>query len=90
MEILLPMLGGFGIWHLLTSVCKLFTSSKLKNKKQRYEEKKENYIGLIDAIRIANIDPSKTNSKNFAFIQAKIDILGSEKVSFFVMLLPML
>lgn len=63
MEWLLPLIGGLGIGSLATKVVEIWLSNKKSLESRIYQEKREAYLGLIDAIRNVIIDPKVENKK---------------------------
>jgi len=78
---LLPMLGGLGIGSLLTSVATHILSRRSEMKTRLYQEKRDAYLGLLDALHKAAVEPSEANAKNFALWQTRVQLFGSNYVA---------
>ena len=81
MNWLLPLVGGLGIGSLLTSVVCHFLNRKSATNARIYQEKREAYLGLLDALHQAAIAPSDVNSKTFALWQIRVQLFGNEEVA---------
>ena len=71
------LLGVFGIGAIFKTVIDAFLSSKKDKASLQYKEKREAYLGLLDALHKAAIAPSDENSKAFALWQTRVSIFGS-------------
>ena len=80
MEWVLPLIGGLGLGSLLTSVVSHFLSKRSQIDSRLYQEKREAYLGLLEALHKAAVFPSDLNSKNFALWQARVNLFGSTGV----------
>ena len=82
---IIPLLGGLGIGSVLTAIItKLldhFINRKSAKQTLLYKEKREAYLGLLDALHKAAIQPSIENSKNFALWQTRIEVFGTQEVA---------
>ena len=81
MEWLLPLVGGLGIGAIFKSIVDYFFSKNTAKKKTQYTEMREAYLGLLNALHKAAVEPSDQNSKEFALWQTKVQLFGSEAVS---------
>jgi hypothetical protein len=81
MDWVLPALGGLGIGAILKLIIDFYLSKNTNRQKLKYEEMKDSYIGLLDALHQAAIEPSDKNSKNFALWQTRVNLFGTENVS---------
>lgn len=82
---IIPLLGGLGIGSALTAiVTKLldhFITRKTAKQTLLYKEKREAYLGLLDALHKAAIQPSNENSKAFALWQTRVEVFGTLEVA---------
>lgn len=82
---IIPLLGGLGIGSAITAIVTKILDQLIarKNAKQalKYKEKREVYLGLLDDLHKAVVDPSDANSKAFAVWQFKVDLYGTKEVS---------
>lgn len=75
------MLGGLGVGSLLTSLATHILGRRSALKTRLYQEKREAYLGLLDALHRAAVEPSDVNSKNFALWQTRVQLFGSKQVA---------
>jgi hypothetical protein len=80
MEWLLPLIGGLGIGSLLSAIVNQLLSNKMKLKGRLYEEKRETYLGLIEALRNCDIHPSRENAKAYGAWHVRCKLFGSDEV----------
>lgn len=82
---IIPLLGGLGIGTAITAIITKILDQLItrKNAKQtlKYKEKREAYLGLLDALHKAAVEPSDANSKSFAMWQFKVDLYGTPEIS---------
>lgn len=75
------LIAGLGIGSLLTSVTTNFLAKRTALNDRLYQEKREAYIGLLNALHNAAVHPSDENSKTYALWQTRCDLFGSDAVS---------
>ncbi len=76
----LPLVAGIGIGLLLASMAwYLMTSQRLAN--GLYQEKREAYLGLLDALRNAKSESSDADVKAWAHWQTRCILFGSPEVT---------
>ncbi len=80
MEWLLPAITGLGLGAVLKSFIDFYINKSTSRKKVQYAEMREAYVGLLDALHKAAIEPSAINAKNFALWQTRIQLFGSSDV----------
>lgn len=73
--------GGLGVGTLINSYAKNAIEEKRTRRERLYQEKRDAYIGLLEAIHAAAVEPSEKASKNYALWQTKCLIFGSQKVA---------
>ncbi len=78
---ILPLIGGLGLGSLLTSFVNHFLNKRSQIDSRLYQEKREAYLGLLEALHKAAVSPSDLNSKNFALWQTRVNLFGSMGVS---------
>ncbi len=81
------LVGGLGIGSLITSVVSTYMTRRSATSDRWYQEKREAYIGLLDALHNAAIKPSNENSKAYALWQTRCDLFGSKAVSKYAQLI---
>ena len=75
------LLGVFGIGAIFKTILDSVLSAKKDRASLQYKEKREAYLGLLDALHKAAVSPSDENSKIFALWQTKVSIFGSQEAS---------
>ncbi|MFM5335655.1 hypothetical protein ACET97_03830 [Aeromonas enteropelogenes] len=75
------IVGGLGIGTLLNSIISNVIARSAKRTDRLYEEKRNAYLGLLDALHKAAVHPSDATSKEFALWQTRCNLFGSEEVS---------
>lgn len=81
MEWILPLVGGLGLGWLLKSIIDHFIARRAITRDRLYQEKREAYFGLLDALHQAATKPSDENSKTYALWQTRCQLFGSPDVS---------
>jgi hypothetical protein len=81
MELVLGLIGGLGAGSILTAVATHFMTRQAISGDRRYQEKREAYLGLLNAIHDAAIEPSDEHSKAYALWQTRCELFGSPDVS---------
>lgn len=77
------LIGGLGIGSLANS----FLTRRSSLKDRWYQEKREAYLGLLQALHDAAIRPSDENSKAFALWQTRCEVFGSSDVTKYAQLM---
>lgn len=75
------ILGGIGIGSIVQNYLNHLLNRKSDIAKRLYQEKREAYLGALDALHLAAVSPSDKNSKNFALWQTRIQLFGNENVA---------
>lgn len=78
---ILPLIAGLGLGSLLKSVTDHFMARRASSHDRWYQEKREAYLGLLNALHEAAVHPSDENSKHYALWQTRCDLFGSQDVS---------
>ncbi len=76
----LALLGAFGLGSIFTSLVQSWLSSKRALKQRSFDERKEAYVGLLEAYHRAAVEGSDESSKNFAYWQMRCEIVAPENV----------
>lgn len=74
------VVGGLGLGTLINSLYTSYSSQKSVRVQRLYGEKRDAYIGLLNALHVAAISPSNESSKNYALWQTKCSLFGSKDV----------
>jgi hypothetical protein len=80
MDWILPLIGGLGLGSLLKGVVDYFLANRAKLNDRLYQEKRETYLGMIEAMHEADIRPSTENAKAFGNWTNRCKLFGSPEV----------
>jgi hypothetical protein len=75
------LIGGLGIGSLLTSALGHILNRGAARRDRLYAEKRETFIGLLDALREASLTPSPAASKTYGLWQARCELFASSDVA---------
>lgn len=81
MEWVLPLFGAFGVGTLVSSVATHFMSRRATTNDRWYQERREAYLGLLNALHNAAVHSSDENSKAYALWQTRCTLFGSPSVA---------
>ncbi len=76
---LISLFTGLGIGSLLSVALQYYFNERSKSKTLAFQEKKEAFIGLLNAYHQAAVRPSDENSKNFAYWQIRCELISTEQ-----------
>lgn len=77
------IVGGLGFGTLINTAYSDWRTRAAKRTDRLYEEKRNAYLGLLDALHKAAVEPSDAASKAFALWQTRCNLFGSEEVSLY-------
>ena len=80
MELVSVLIGGLGIGSLLTALVNHIIARRAVTSDRLYAEKREAYLGLLNALHQAAVHPSNENSKQYALWRTRCDLFGSTAV----------
>jgi hypothetical protein len=80
-QTIIAFLGGVGLGSIATAVVKHLLDRKAKREDIAFSAKKEAIDGLLQAYRDVAVEPSEEVLKRFAYWEAQINILCSERLS---------
>jgi hypothetical protein len=81
------LIGGLGIGSLVSSAVSHFMARRASTTDRLYQEKREAYLGLLNALHDAAVRPSAERAKAYALWQTRCSLFGSSEVSRFVQLM---
>jgi hypothetical protein len=87
MDWILPLIAGLGLGSLLKSVADHFMTRRASSHDRWYQEKREAYLGLLNALHEAATTPSDKNSKTYALWQTRCELFGSMDVAKYAQLI---
>lgn len=73
-------LSAFGLGAVVTAFIQAWLAHRSETSKRNFQEKKECYIGLLEAYRSIAIENTNVTAKNFAYWQIRCELVGSERV----------
>ena len=86
MESTVPIISAFGVGSILGGVVTRFVQSWLSRRaafdERRFQEKKEAYTGLLNAMYQVATENTKANVKDAGYWRARVELTGSEAVRY--------
>ena len=79
-NLILSLLTAFGLGSVLTTLVQSWLSNRANRFNRMFDERKEAFIGLLEAYHKAAVEPSDLNSKNFAYWQMRCELVASNNV----------
>jgi len=76
----LALLTAFGLGTVVTTIVQAWLSKRTHIDDRKFLQKREAYIGLLEAYHKAAIEASDSAAKNFAYWQMRCDLVGSQAV----------
>lgn len=80
MEIANWLVGALGLGSLITVIAQALLNQKSEHSKRRFQEKKEAYVGLLDAMYKSEIKPSEQASLYVGYWINICSLVGSQEV----------
>jgi hypothetical protein len=77
---IVALIGGLGIGSLITSVVSHLMTRRAAISDRWYQEKRQAYLGLLNALHDAAVEPSDQHSKAYALWQTQCSLFGSPSV----------
>ena len=79
-SLILPLLTAAGLGSIMTAAVQIFLSGRLDIRKRNFEEKKNAYIGLLEAYHSAAVQGTDEAAKNFAYWQMRCELVAPKFV----------
>lgn len=79
-SLIIPFLTAFGLGSIVTAIIQSWLQTRWKTSERNFAEKKEAYVGLLEAYHKAAVEPSDANSKHFAFWQMRCELVAPKNV----------
>lgn len=76
----IQFLSAFGLGAVVTALIQAWLSNRAYVAKRNFEEKKECYVGFLDAMHQSEIDQSEEAAKNVGRWNNRIELVGSQQV----------
>lgn len=84
LSLLITLIGGIGIGSVIQVVIANRARKKELFENRTYNEMRNSYIGLLNSLHNAAVNPSDKSSKEYALWQTRVELFGSSKVSKYV------
>lgn len=75
----IQILAAFGVGTIVATVLQYFFNERAKRKTVAFQEKKDAFIGLLEAYHKAAVEPSDKHSKDFAYWQMRCELVGRDE-----------
>lgn len=79
-EVIIPLLTAFGLGSIVTAVVQSFIKRREWIETRNFRERKEAYIGLLEAYHKAAVSPSNEAAKEFAYWQLRCELVAPDRV----------
>ena len=76
----IQFLSAFGLGAIITTAVQAWLSMRADNAKRNFQEKKEAYVGLLDALHQSELAQTEVASKYVGHWMSRIELVGSKKV----------
>ena len=77
---LIQFLSAFGLGAIVVAFVQAWFSHRAYISKRNFEEKKESYIGFLDALHQSEVERTEKSSLNVGHWQNRIELVGSRTV----------
>ncbi|HOH98770.1 MAG TPA: hypothetical protein PL188_10765 [Candidatus Cloacimonadota bacterium] len=84
LSLLITLIGGIGIGSIIQVVIANRARKKELFENRTYKEMRNSYIGLLNSLHNAAVNPSDKSSKEYALWQTRVELFESSKVSKYV------
>ncbi len=81
METWISVLAAFGVGSIITTYIQNRNTSRQAYYTMLFDERKEAFIGLLNAYRSTKIDKTPTNLADFTYWQIRCELVGSKALS---------
>ena len=75
------LISGIGVGAILSAAIQSWFSFKRENRQRIFQEKKDAYLGFLNAMYVAEISSSEENQLKGGYWMNVIKIVGSKKVN---------
>lgn len=80
MENIITLLTAFGLGSVITALIQTWLSNRSAIKNRNFQEKKEAYVGLLEAYHKASVENTDEAAKGFAYWQMRCELVAPESV----------
>ncbi len=77
---IISLVSAAGLGAIIATIIQSFLTDRMAVKKRKFQEKKEAYIGFLNAIHKAEIEPSEETSRYCGHWVNICDLVGSKEV----------
>ena len=77
---IIQFISAFGLGALVTALVQAWLSQRADIAKRNFQEKKESYIGFLEAMHRSEIERSENAALHVGHWQARIELVGSPEV----------
>jgi invasion protein IalB len=77
---IIDFLSAFGLGAIVTALIQAWLSQRADIAKRNFQEKKEVYIGILDAFRAVLVHHSNETAKNVGYWKMRCNLVGSKEV----------
>ncbi|WP_319413243.1 hypothetical protein [uncultured Cohaesibacter sp.] len=78
---IISLVGAFGVGAIVSTFAQSWLNDRAAKRKLAFQEKKEAFVGLLEAYQKAAVEPSDKASKNFAYWQMRCELVSSSQVT---------
>lgn len=77
---IIQFISAFGLGAIVTALIQAWLSQRAYTKKRNFQEKKEVYVGILDAFRAVLVSHSVETAKNVGYWHMRCNLVGSKEV----------
>ena len=77
---IIQFLSAFGLGAIVNALVQAWLSQRANIAKRNFEEKKESYVGFLEAMHRSEIEKSEEAALHVGHWQARIELVGSNEV----------
>jgi hypothetical protein len=77
---IIQFLSAFGLGAIVAAFVQAWFSNRAYISKRNFEEKKESYIGFLDALHQSEVERTEKSALNVGHWQNRIELVGSRTV----------
>ncbi len=80
LEFVLPLITAFGLGSIITTAIQSWLQNRSQIRKRNFEERKQAYIGLLEAYHKAAVEGTDKAAKEFAYWQMRCELVSPPSV----------
>ena len=77
---ILPLITAFGLGSIVTVLVQSWLAQKAKREERNFQERKEAYIGLLEAYRDAAVETTERSGKEFGYWRMRCELVAPRPV----------